>query len=88
VTSSTPPARGEKSAASFGLDVSEVGDAWVFWVGAESVLLTVACTEDVVTCELNSDNSRDPDVAKLDRVDGKVACLNAVDERNPNQVAE
>ena len=88
VSCSTPPARHKKTRTSSGLDVLEVLDARILRVGAETILLVVDGTEDVVANALNGKNGDNTLEAEVDRVNGKVASLQTVCKRNPNKVTE
>ena len=88
MTRHTPPARGDESSAVGCLNVFEMLNRWILRILAESSLLAVACTEDVVAGSLDCENHEDVEGPKIDRVDGEILGWQAVDEWNPDQIAE
>lgn len=88
VTSDAPPSRGNESRSSLGLEVGKVLNAGILRIPAEVVLLRVGQAEDAITSSQDGTNSNQAESAKLLRMDGKVACLSRVHERQPNDISE
>lgn len=83
-----PPAGDEELAARRRLDVVQVSDSGVVGVGAEAVLFVVGAAEDVVSKPLHGEDSDSARNSQLDGVNGEIASLEGVDERDPDEIAK
>lgn len=83
-----PPARGQESGATLGLQVGQAGDAGVVGGLAEDGLLGVGCTEDVQADGKRGGEGSNARPAEVSGIDGEVAALRRVNEGNPDNIAE
>lgn len=88
VAGNTPPTCGEKLAASLGLNVFEMSNAWVAGVGAEDILLAVGGSKDEETKTDERAGDEKPNGAERARINRQVPSLKGVDERDPDKVSE
>lgn len=88
VTSNTPPASGEESAAGLGLDVLEVRNLGIVGVGAKRVLLVVGRAEDEEAEANQGEHGNQSKRTQSEGMERQVASLLGVDKGDPDKVSE